>query len=217
MTRTQVRGGRRTPPGRNTAAVVVMGLIIVAGAGAWSQFPAQEPAPVKPGAPSVMPAAAAAVTAAGVAAAVPAENAMSAFGKMVPAGFVSRNVRVPSLGADGRLASVMEAATVTRLDDDRLATEGVHMEIHGKVPEDLLRVDLKSAVYHLGEQILRSGERSRITRRDFITEGDMMVFDARTSIVSMRGRVRTYIYDTRAGAAKSGGEAGAPAPAPERK
>lgn len=120
---------------------------------------------------------------------------MAAFGKMIPLGLVNENIQVPSF-QNGQPSSQLTAATVTRLDEDRLSAEKVVVEIYGKTPEENLRVDLKSAVYHMGDQILRSGERSRVSRTDFEMEGDSMVFNSATSVASMKGRVRTLIFDT---------------------
>ena len=134
----------------------------------------------------------------------PAEGGMSAFGKMIPLGFVNENVTVPSFN-EGRASSLLTAMTLTRLDESRLGAEGVVVEIYGKTPAENMRVDLKSAVYHMDEKILRSGERSRVARTDFEMEGDSMVFDTTQSIGSMKGRVRTLIFDTGAVSGKSEG------------
>jgi len=120
---------------------------------------------------------------------------MSAFGKMIPLGLVNSNVSVPAF-ENGKPSSLLTAASLTRLDDERLSAETVVVEIYGKTPKENLRVDLKSAVYHMSDQILRSGERSRVSRADFQMEGDSMVFDSANSIGSMKGRVRTLIFDT---------------------
>lgn len=122
---------------------------------------------------------------------------MRALGRMVPAGFVNKGVVVPSLNPQGKLASVMNAETVTRLDEDRLAAGGVRIKILGQTPADALDVQLKSAVFHMAEQVVRSGEKSVVSRADVYTEGDSMVYDVRTSKGSLRGRVRTLIYDKR--------------------
>lgn len=123
------------------------------------------------------------------------QGSMSAFGKMIPAGYVNKDVTIPAFGK-GAPSSLLTAATMTRLDDEHLAAEKVVVEIYGKTPADTLRVELKSAVYHMGEKVLRSGERSKVTRADFEMEGDSMVFDADSSIGGMKGRVRTLIFDT---------------------
>ncbi len=124
------------------------------------------------------------------------ENGMSAFGKMVPAGFANRNVVIPSFDSRGRKSSEVKADTLTRIDDDRLRAEKISIDIFAEDPTKNIHVDLISAIHHMADQILRSGERSIVRRSDFETSGDSLVFDARTSIGSMKGHVRTLIFDT---------------------
>lgn len=132
------------------------------------------------------------------------EGGISAFGKMVPLGFVNRNVRVPSF-SDGKATSVMTADTLTRIDDDRLEAGKTMVEIFAEHPQENIRVDLITAIFNMTDQILRSGERSRVSRADFQVEGDSMVFDSRTSVGLMKGRVRTIIFDTSTLSGKSKG------------
>lgn len=129
---------------------------------------------------------------------------MSAFGKMIPLGFVNEGVTVPSF-SDGKPSSLLTADSLTRLDEELLSAEKVVVKIYGDTPAEDLQVDLKSAIYNMQEQVLRSGERSRVSRADFEMEGDTMVFDTANSIGSMKGRVRTLIFDTGAVSGKSEG------------
>jgi hypothetical protein len=123
---------------------------------------------------------------------------MSAFGKMIPAGFVNRDVIIPSFDEAGKKTSELHAATLTRIDEEHLQATQVTISIQAEDPAQNMRVDLPSAVFHLGDEILRSDERSTVTRSDFETSGDTLVFDTRTSVGSMTGRVRTLIFDTSA-------------------
>lgn len=123
-----------------------------------------------------------------------AAGGMQAFGQMIPEGVVNQGVSVPSF-KNGRPASLLTAGTVTRLDADRLAAQDIKVEIYGDRPEETLYVDLHSAVYHMEDQILRSGERSRVSRNDFEMEGDSLVYDSANSVGAMKGRVRTLIFD----------------------
>ncbi|HCN28324.1 MAG TPA: hypothetical protein DIT64_06050 [Verrucomicrobiales bacterium] len=124
-----------------------------------------------------------------------AESSMSAFGKWIPQGFVNRNVVIPSFN-DGKLGSRLTAATLVRLDDDRLEAGRTVIEIYGDTPPQDTRVEMPGAIFHMTANVLRSGERSRVIRSDFEAEGDSMVFDATTSIGAMKGRVKTFIFDT---------------------
>lgn len=132
------------------------------------------------------------------------QDGMSAFGKMVPADFVNRDVIIPSFNDEGKKSSELHAETLTRIDDDRLQAAKLSIEIYAAEPAQNIRVDLISAVHHMTDQILRSGEHSVVRRSDFETSGDSLVFDARTSIGSMKGHVRTLIFDTSALSGKSG-------------
>ncbi|MES2596008.1 MAG: hypothetical protein V4662_11760 [Verrucomicrobiota bacterium] len=126
------------------------------------------------------------------------EDSMSAFGKMIPAGFVNKDVVIPSFDEAGKKSSELHAATLTRIDEEHLQATLVTIDLLADDPNQNVRVDLPSALFNLKDRILRSGERSTIIRSDFETSGDTLVFDSATSIGSMTGRVRTLIFDTSA-------------------
>lgn len=126
-----------------------------------------------------------------------------AFAKTVPEGFVNRHVVIPSFDEQGRKTSELKAAALTRIDDERLQAEDVTIEIFAENPAENMNVQLKSATHHLTEQVLRSGEHSVVTRADFQTSGDAMVYDSSTSKGSLIGSVRTLIFDTSAVSGKS--------------
>jgi len=124
------------------------------------------------------------------------EGNLAAVTKMIPAGFVNRGVVIPSFDDTGKKTSELHAETLTRIDEERLQATQVTIDILREDPAENMHVILPSAVFHLGEEVLRSGERSTVTRSDLETSGDTLVFDSRTSIGSMTGRVRTLIFDT---------------------
>lgn len=124
------------------------------------------------------------------------KGGMSSFGKMVPQGLVNRGVVIPSFDKEGKKSSELRAETLTRIDDERLLAEKVTIDVYAETPDKTMHIDLQSAVHHMTDQLLRSGQRSVVTRSDFETSGDSLVFDAATSIGSMKGRVRTLIFDT---------------------
>ncbi|GEP44734.1 hypothetical protein [Brevifollis gellanilyticus] len=126
------------------------------------------------------------------------EDSMSAVGKMIPAGFVNKDVIIPSFDETGKKTSELQAATLTRIDEEHLQATKVIIDLLADDPTQNVRVDLPSALFNLNDRILRSGERGTVTRSDLETSGDTLVFDSRTSIGSMTGRVRTLIFDTSA-------------------
>lgn len=126
----------------------------------------------------------------------PAESSMASFGKMIPEGFINRDVVIPSFDQAGKKTSELHAETLTRIDEERLQATQVRIHIFAADPAQNMRIDLPSATFHLTDHVLRSGERCTVTRADLQTSADSLVFDTRTSIGSMSGRVRTLIFDT---------------------
>jgi hypothetical protein len=124
---------------------------------------------------------------------VPA-SALAAFGRQVPALRPNLGVRIPSF-ANGTLSSMIEADSLTRLDDQRLFAENLAIELHGAQPKDKVDIDLISATFNMDTQILRSAERSKVRRADFELEGDSLIFDTATSQGRMTGNVRMTIFD----------------------
>jgi hypothetical protein len=124
------------------------------------------------------------------------ESSMAAFGKMIPAGFINRSVIIPSFDQAGKKTSELHAVTLTRIDEERLQATQVSIHIFAADPAQNMRIDLPSATFHLADHLLRSGEHCTVTRADLQTSADSLVFDTRTSIGSMSGRVRTLIFDT---------------------
>lgn len=124
------------------------------------------------------------------------EDELATFGRMIPAGFVNRGVVIPSFDRQGRKSSEMRAETVVRLDEQCLRAESVVIDLLARDPAQNMTVALPEAFFYLQDRILRSDTRSTVSRADFETSGDSMVFDSRTSMGSMTGRVRTLIFDT---------------------
>ena len=124
------------------------------------------------------------------------EDELTTFGRMIPAGFVNRGVVIPSFDRQGRKSSEMRAETVVRLDEKCLRAESMVIDLIARDPGQNMTVALPEAFFYLQDRILRSDTRSTVTRADFETSGDSMVFDSRTSMGSMTGHVRTLIFDT---------------------
>jgi Lipopolysaccharide-assembly, LptC-related len=141
---------------------------------------AKEPAVVKPTPPA--------------SAAAGEPTGMAAVAKMLPLGFINRQVHMPAFDAAGQPSSEMNANTLTRIDDEHLRAEQVRIHMHGKTAAEETHIQLPSAIYHLPEQTVRSGQRCTISRPTFQMSGDSLIFDTRSSTGSFSGRVRTYIY-----------------------
>jgi hypothetical protein len=125
------------------------------------------------------------------------ENAsLSSIAKMLPAGFVSRHVTVPTFNQDGRKASQFYTETLVRIDEVRLKAGETVIEIFAENQKQDLRLQMPTAYYHLNDKLLRSDGRCQVLRADMQTQGDSLIFDTETSMGSMVGKVRTLIFQT---------------------
>ncbi|MBL9118199.1 MAG: hypothetical protein JNJ83_24550 [Verrucomicrobiaceae bacterium] len=120
---------------------------------------------------------------------------MGALGALIPQGVRNKNVQIPGF-KDGRPSSMITAKAVTRQSDSELFAEDMIIKLFGSEEKDNVRVDLNTAIYEMNTKVLRSNERSRVSRTDFHIEGDTLEFDTTTSQGRMKGRVRMVIYDT---------------------
>ncbi len=123
---------------------------------------------------------------------------MTAFMQMIPLGRESQGAVIPSFDATGRRTSLITADVIRRIDDERLYAEDLVVQMYNTDPKDNLRLDLHTAFYHVADGILRSTERSRVTRADFQVEGDSLVFDTTQNQGRMTGNIRMVIFDTSA-------------------
>lgn len=128
-----------------------------------------------------------------------ADSGIAAFLRMVPLGAESKGAVIPSFDASGRRTSLITAAVVRRIDDERLWAEKLSVQMFNTDPKNDVRIDLKTAFYHMaGGGVLRSTERSRVSRADFEIEGDTLIFDTSKNQGRMTGNIRMVIFDTSA-------------------
>ncbi len=129
----------------------------------------------------------------------PADSGISAFLKMVPPGAVNKGAVIPSFDSTGRRTSLITADMLRRVDDDRIYAEKLVVQMFNDDPKSDVRIDLKTAFYQMsGGGVLRSTERSRVSRADFEIEGDSLIFDTTRNQGRMTGNIHMVIFDSSA-------------------
>lgn len=141
------------------------------------------------------------------------DSGMASFLQMVPLGTESKGAVIPSFDSAGRRTSLITADVIRRIDDERLYAEGLIVQMFNVNPQSNVRLDLQTAFYHMNGGILRSLQRSRVTRPDFQIEGDSIIFDTTKNQGRMTGNIRMVIFDT---SALSGEETPPPEPKPAK-
>ncbi len=122
----------------------------------------------------------------------PVDSGMGAFLQMVPPGAV-----IPSFDATGRRTSLITADMIRRVDDDRIYAEKLVVQMFNADPKNDVRIDLKTAFYQMsGGGVLRSTERSRVSRADFEIEGDSLIYDTAKNQGRMTGNIHMVIFDS---------------------
>lgn len=119
---------------------------------------------------------------------------LGAFGKLLPLGQKNRDVKIPSF-RDGNPSSLVQAATMTRLEGEKMEMERLDIRMYGETEEKDLRILMPTATYHMATEVLSGDDRSRITRKDFDLRGDTLIFDTRTRQGKMTGHIHMIIRD----------------------
>jgi len=135
-----------------------------------------------------------------------ATSGLVAIANFIPLGQEQRDVRFPSFDR-GRMASVIDAKTMKRLDDERLEMTTMVITTYDETGDKEMTVSMPAAIYNLASGVLASDKRSKVERADFEIEGDAMLFDTGSQHGKMTGNVRMIIHDSSAigplGGAKS--------------
>jgi len=126
-----------------------------------------------------------------------ADGGIKAFLQMVPPGAVNKGAVIPSFDATGRRTSLITADMLRRVDDERIYAEKLVVQMFSADPKNDVRIDLKTAFYQMaGGGVLRSTERSRVSRADFEIEGDGLIFDTARNQGRMTGNIHMVIFDS---------------------
>lgn len=128
----------------------------------------------------------------------PADSGLSALAQMVPLGAVNEGAVIPSFDPAGRRTSLITADMLRRVDDERIYAEKLTVQMFNADPKNNVRIDLKTAFYQMAGEggILRSTDRSRVTRADFEIEGDSLIFDTTKNQGRMTGNIHMVIFDS---------------------
>jgi hypothetical protein len=129
----------------------------------------------------------------------PPTTGLFAFGKMLPVGEQHKELEIPSF-KNGAPASLVQARSMTRTDDENMFLERMDIWMYGPPGEAErdMRVQLRTATYHMPSSIIASDERSRISRSDFDLQGDTLIFDTATGQGKMVGNVKMVLHDASA-------------------
>ncbi len=122
-------------------------------------------------------------------------------GKLLPLNKPNLRVKIPGFDK-GELATMVEAETLTRIDEVNLRLEDATIQL---VPQELT-IKLRTALYNTDRAILSSNETTTVSSKEFTITGATMDFDTRTGKGRMVGPTRMLIHNVSAMTGEGEGE-----------
>lgn len=121
-------------------------------------------------------------------------SGLAAIAKIIPIGHEQKSVVVPNY-SNTRISSLIRAAGMKRLDDQRLALTEVTITTYDDEENEEMIVKMPTAIYHLESAILEGTSRSTVSRADFDLLGDGLLFDSGNNFGRMQGNLHMTIKD----------------------
>ena len=115
-------------------------------------------------------------------------------GKLLPLNKPNLMVKIPGFDDKGELTTMVEAETLTRVDDVNLKLENSTIQL---VPQGLT-IKLRTAFYNTEGAILSSNQTTTVSSKEFTITGATMDFDTKTGKGRMIGPTRMLIHNVSA-------------------
>ncbi len=113
----------------------------------------------------------------------------------LPQGKPGLNVRVPDTDAAGKLLSLLMAQKATRLDDDRVKLEGMHMDFNQPDGKQDFHVAMPASILNLKTHFITSDDPVTISTQEFALTGEKMEFNTLEREGRLIGSVRMVIHN----------------------
>ncbi len=113
----------------------------------------------------------------------------------LPLGKPGLNVRVPDTDAAGKLLSLLMAQKATRLDDDRIKLEGMHMDFNQSDGKQDFHIVMPASILNLKTHLIASDDPVEISTQQFTLTGEKMEFNTVEREGRLIGRVHMVIHN----------------------
>lgn len=113
-----------------------------------------------------------------------------------PIGRTFNGVKIPSYSNE-ELRSILEAATVTRVDDVHLKLTKLIVKAYNSEGEVISTVKMDKANYSLLTNQLLSETPAKISHEKFVMTGDQLGYDTTREVSTMKGNVKTVVQNVK--------------------
>lgn len=113
----------------------------------------------------------------------------------LPIGKPGVNVKIPDMDTAGKLLSLLMAQKATRLDDDRVQMEEMHMDFNKPDGKQDFHIVMPTSILNLKTHIITSDNPVEIRTQDFELTGEKMEFNTVEREGKLVGSVRMVIHN----------------------
>ncbi len=113
----------------------------------------------------------------------------------LPIGKPGVNVKIPDMDATGKLLSLLIAQKATRLDDDRVKLEGMHMDFNQPDGKQDFHIVMPASILNLKTHIIASDDPVTVRTQEFELTGEKMEFNTLEREGRLIGNVRMVVHN----------------------
>lgn len=113
----------------------------------------------------------------------------------LPIGQEAKGLTLPDFDLQGRLRGKFVAGSARRIDQDHIGFRDLKITTYKDDNQVDLEVEMQTSTFDLTTRILKSDERTTVSRSDFNVVGDTAVFDTNARTSRLVGNVKMVITD----------------------
>jgi len=113
----------------------------------------------------------------------------------VPKGHDAKGLTIPYFDNTGKLEMKFVIAVASRIDDNHLRFTDLQIETFNEQGEHEMAIDLPTSIFDTDTSVITTDKHVKITRSDFELTGETMIFNTKTKLGGLGGRVRMLIYN----------------------
>lgn len=137
----------------------------------------------------------------------------------MPEGKDAKGLKIPYRNEEGKLQMRFTIGVARRIDESHVEMSQLQVETFDEAGEPEMTIDLPTSVLDMKTSVLTANQAVKIQRADFEITGNTMIFNTKTKVGGLGGKVRMLIYDlvNEAGENATTTPETTPAPEPQKK
>jgi hypothetical protein len=113
----------------------------------------------------------------------------------VPKDHDAKGLKIPYFDEEGKLQMRFNIGVAKRIDDTHIEMAELQVEMFDDQGQHEMSIDLPTSVLDLTTSVLTAQKQVTIKRDDFELTGNTMIFNTKTKVGGLGGKVRMLIYN----------------------